>query len=114
MNGTHRPIPVALQLSEGDQEAVQQPGDDQAERGNVFTEEPEVRNVHPDELAQHTSAQALWIAIDGYVYDVTHFHHPGGNDRLFELGGRDATRSFKAIKHSAAAQAHMKTMLVGR
>ena len=40
-----------------------------------------------EELAQHTTSESCWVVIRGHVYDVTRFHHPGGNDRLFELAG---------------------------
>ena len=73
-----------------------------------------MRLVSADELAQHTTSESCWVVIRGHVYDVTRFHHPGGNDRLFELAGRDATRQFEQLGHSAAAERHMRSLLVGR
>lgn len=75
---------------------------------------PTERVVDPAELARHVTKQSCWIVIQGHVYDVTSFHHPGGWNRLFEFAGRDATASFNAIGHSDTANAHLCTMLVGR
>ena len=72
------------------------------------------RVVDRSELAQHVSAESCWIVIDGWVYDVTGFSHPGGWNRIFELAGQDATRAFKAVKHSAAAGKYMAKMVVGK
>ena len=73
-----------------------------------------LRVIQPAELAQHASPESCWVVIRGLVYDVTRFHHPGGNDRLFELAGRDATRFFERISHSAAAHRHLGNLLVGK
>ena len=74
-----------------------------------------LRQIAPEELARHSSiASRLWIVVDGLVYDVTEFHHPGGNDRLNDLGGQDATRQFAAIGHSSSAHLQMERMLVGQ
>jgi hypothetical protein len=42
------------------------------------------RTVSAEELALHATSESCWIVIHGGVYDVSTFHHPGGNDRLFE------------------------------
>jgi len=70
--------------------------------------------IYHDQLALHASNESCWIVIKGLVYDVTEFHHPGGNDRLFDLGGQDATSGFEAVRHSSAAARHLRRLLVGR
>jgi len=74
----------------------------------------QLRVIQQAELVQHASPESCWVVIRGLVYDVTQFHHPGGNDRLFELAGRDATRFFERISHSTAAHRHMGNLLVGK
>jgi cytochrome b involved in lipid metabolism len=56
-----------------------------------------IREITWSELAKHSKKDDCWIAIDNVVYDVSTFlehHHPGGDQAILELGGRDATRSF--------------------
>ena len=77
-------------------------------------QQKKMREVTPRQLAQHASSESCWIVIEGFVYDVTEFHHPGGNDRLFDLGGMDATQAFLAIGHSPVAQKELTKLLVGR
>ena len=72
------------------------------------------RRVSSAELAAHATNESCWIVIHGDVYDVTDFHHPGGNDRLFERGGRDASAAFDAIGHSMHATKHMQALRVGQ
>jgi hypothetical protein len=75
------------------------------------------RKISLDELSQHSSAASCWIVVDSYVYDVTRMiqkdQHPGGADILLELAGKDASRAFAAIGHSAAAKRLMLSQLIG-
>jgi hypothetical protein len=50
-------------------------------------------------VAEHKTAASSWVVIDGLVYDVTHFHHPGGVDRILGLAGSDITQAFLAVGH---------------
>ncbi|XP_059634634.1 cytochrome b5-like [Cornus florida] len=58
------------------------------------------------QVAQHKSTKDCWLIINGRVLDVTKFleEHPGGDDVLLEVAGKDATKEFKNIGHSQAAQ----------
>lgn len=51
-----------------------------------------------EELAQHGTEQSAWIAINGFVYDITQFidRHPGGKEILLLCTGRDATDLFNS------------------
>lgn len=54
----------------------------------------------------------LWVLIDGKVYDLTKFKHPGGRDVLLEELGEDRKDEFESI-HSPAAKQEMKQYCVG-
>ena len=47
--------------------------------------QPEGRVVTKAELAQHASETDIWMVIDGGVYDVTGYDHPGGEGRSVRL-----------------------------
>lgn len=49
-----------------------------------------------DMVAEHATADSCWVAVDGFVYDVTDWipQHPGGPDRIIPLCGTDATTAF--------------------
>jgi predicted heme/steroid binding protein len=69
-----------------------------------------------DEVARHSSAGDAWIAIDGYVYDVTRFlyDHPGGHAVLARHFGRDASEAFAKVGHSRGALVMMANFRIGR
>ena len=54
-----------------------------------------------DEVKKHNSADDCWSIIDGNVYDLTNWveSHPGGNERITAICGKDGTSSFLG-KHS--------------
>ncbi|XP_060199357.1 cytochrome b5 [Lycium barbarum] len=58
------------------------------------------------QVAPHNSKQDCWIIINDRVLDVTKFleEHPGGEEVLIELSGKDATKEFEDIGHSKAAK----------
>lgn len=61
--------------------------------------QPEVattRKVTPEELAEHTADNDLWIALHGLVYNVTNWMtgHPGGKTVLKSVAGKDGTMLF--------------------
>lgn len=55
------------------------------------------------------------MIIHDKVYDVTQFleEHPGGEDILVDSSGRDATREFEDVGHSADARAMLDDYYVG-
>lgn len=67
------------------------------------------------EVAKHNTTADLWMVIDDKVYDVTKFQneHPGGEEVLFEMAGKDATTEFNDVGHSTDAKAQMKQYVVG-
>jgi len=54
-----------------------------------------------DEVKKHNSASDCWSIIDGNVYDLTNWveSHPGGDERITAICGKDGTASFLG-KHS--------------
>lgn len=69
------------------------------------------------EVSVHDHASSCWIAIDGYVYDVTSYLvrelHPGGNEVLLKYAGKDATSNFKEI-HSNEAWKMLDAYCIGK
>eukprot|EP00009_Paramoeba_aestuarina_P005392 CAMPEP_0201509360 /NCGR_PEP_ID=MMETSP0161_2-20130828/2435_1 /ASSEMBLY_ACC=CAM_ASM_000251 /TAXON_ID=180227 /ORGANISM="Neoparamoeba aestuarina, Strain SoJaBio B1-5/56/2" /LENGTH=127 /DNA_ID=CAMNT_0047904287 /DNA_START=62 /DNA_END=445 /DNA_ORIENTATION=- len=68
-----------------------------------------------EEVAKHTSKDDCWFIIEGVVYDVTKFldEHPGGDDVLIEVAGKDATTDFEDIGHSDEAIAQLSEFKIG-
>lgn len=68
------------------------------------------------EVAAHNSALSCWIVLDDRVYDVTKFllEHPGGEEVILGLAGKDATDEFNDVGHSSDARAMAEDFLVGR
>lgn len=90
------------------------------------------KTISVEELADHSTKESLWIAIDGkvlksdfnfvltppviayfrpcnaQVYDITEWleRHPGGVIPLLDLGGRDATDAFNAFHPPSVSQTH--------
>ncbi|XP_017465581.1 PREDICTED: cytochrome b5 isoform X1 [Rhagoletis zephyria] len=66
-------------------------------------------------VKQHNTPDDLWIVIEGKVYDVTKFRneHPGGEETLDEVAGRDATRDFLDVGHSQEARQILKKYYIG-
>eukprot|EP00012_Vannella_robusta_P009856 CAMPEP_0206193846 /NCGR_PEP_ID=MMETSP0166-20121206/6825_1 /ASSEMBLY_ACC=CAM_ASM_000260 /TAXON_ID=95228 /ORGANISM="Vannella robusta, Strain DIVA3 518/3/11/1/6" /LENGTH=416 /DNA_ID=CAMNT_0053610667 /DNA_START=828 /DNA_END=2078 /DNA_ORIENTATION=- len=67
------------------------------------------------EVAKHNSAEDLWVVIDGKVVDVTAFQrkHPGGEEVLLDMAGRDASAAFEDVGHSDDAKALLQTFVLG-
>ncbi|XP_077225300.1 uncharacterized protein LOC143858536 [Tasmannia lanceolata] len=67
------------------------------------------------QVSVHSSKQDCWVVVHGKVYDVTKFleEHPGGEDVLIEVSGKDATEAFEEVGHSVSAVSMMSSYLVG-
>lgn len=52
--------------------------------------------VTKEELAKHKSRDDAWSAFNGAVYNITPYlrFHPGGEDELMRVAGRDGTKLF--------------------
>ena len=59
-------------------------------------EESTRQGVTVEELQKHTSAESVWVAINGKVYDLTGFltRHPGGAGIILKYAGKNASTIF--------------------
>ncbi|RHN70351.1 putative flavonoid 3',5'-hydroxylase [Medicago truncatula] len=58
------------------------------------------------QISNHKSNKDCLLVINGRVLDVTKFleEHPGGEEVIVEVAGKDATKEFDAVGHSKVAQ----------
>ena len=68
--------------------------------------EAEIKQYHND----------TWIILHGVIFDVTKFKskHPGGPQSFVETAGKDATKEFEELYHSATARDMLRDMTVGK
>ncbi|XP_073130989.1 cytochrome b5 [Henckelia pumila] len=68
-----------------------------------------------EEASEHDTREDCWVVIDGKVYDVTTYleEHPGGDDILLEVTGKDATDEFEDAGHSKTARELMGQFFIG-
>jgi cytochrome b5 len=68
-----------------------------------------------EQCSAHNSAKDCWIVIAGKVYDVTEYldEHPGGEDLILQLAGRDATLDFEDAGHTKQARVLLERFFVG-
>ncbi|KAF8954855.1 hypothetical protein BGZ46_002808 [Entomortierella lignicola] len=68
------------------------------------------------DLANHSTRDNLYLAIEGKVYDVTKFidEHPGGEEVLLDESGKDATEAFEDVGHSDEARDMLTKMFGGK
>lgn len=57
------------------------------------------QSISPDEVQKHCCADSAWIALFGFVYDVTDFlpAHPGGQAVLLSAAGKDVTKVWSSL-----------------
>ncbi|GAB4840134.1 Cytochrome b5 isoform A [Ancistrocladus abbreviatus] len=67
------------------------------------------------EVSQHNTKDDCWVVIDGKVYDVSSYldEHPGGDDVVLEVTGKDAKEEFEDAGHSKSARELMETFFIG-
>ncbi|KAG9303947.1 hypothetical protein G9A89_005857 [Geosiphon pyriformis] len=75
----------------------------------------ELKKFTWEQLAQHNKSDDAFIAIRGKVYDVTNFlkRHPGGEDILLLIAGKDATQPFETYHELGKIDAILKKFHVG-
>ncbi|KAJ6813943.1 cytochrome b5 [Iris pallida] len=68
-----------------------------------------------EEVSKHNATKDCWIIIEGKVYDVTPFmeDHPGGDEVLLAVTGKDATDDFEDVGHSDSAREMMDKYYIG-
>ncbi|GAB0090215.1 cytochrome b5 [Sergentomyia squamirostris] len=68
-----------------------------------------------DEVKANYHKKSLWVVINKSVYDLTKFQneHPGGEDILRDMAGKDASEEFEDIGHSSTARNQMTKYKIG-
>ncbi|PRP87768.1 putative origin recognition complex subunit [Planoprotostelium fungivorum] len=66
-------------------------------------------------VAKHNTKHDCWVIYKGKAYDISKFveDHPGGEDVLLDLAGRDISRDFEDVGHSDSAIEMMADFLQG-
>ncbi|TMW51249.1 hypothetical protein DOY81_003680 [Sarcophaga bullata] len=74
-----------------------------------------VNEITLEAVKHHNKPTDLWIVIEDKVYDLTKFRseHPGGEETLDEVAGRDGTKDFIEVGHSQEAREIMKKYYIG-
>jgi len=67
------------------------------------------------DVEAHSSKQDLWMVIGDKVYAVQAFldEHPGGEEVLMDVAGKDATDAFEDVGHSDEARELLAGLCVG-
>ncbi|KAK4277425.1 hypothetical protein QN277_015426 [Acacia crassicarpa] len=67
------------------------------------------------QVAQHKSTKDCWLVVYGRVLNLTKFleEHPGGEEVLLEVAGKDASKEFDTIGHSEGAKKMLSKFQVG-
>ncbi|WFD38158.1 cytochrome-b5 reductase [Malassezia japonica] len=80
-------------------------------RGGVTT----LLRITPTELKRHNKREDAWTALQGKVYNITPYmrFHPGGEDTLMRVAGRDGTRLFFLTHSWVNIEAIIGTTMVG-
>uniref|UniRef100_A0A6B2LTL4 Cytochrome b5 heme-binding domain-containing protein n=1 Tax=Arcella intermedia TaxID=1963864 RepID=A0A6B2LTL4_9EUKA len=68
-----------------------------------------------NEVVKHDKTTDGWVIIDGKVYNVTTWlpYHPGGEEIIEKLLGKDATTEFNTSMHSYQAYDKLDTLHIG-
>ncbi len=79
-------------------------------------DEDDLPDMTLEEVAQHNTADDLWIVVYGKVYDVTEWQHehPGGDEILQANAGKDVSTLFKNVGHSPDANAIRTYFIIGK
>ncbi|CAK8690062.1 unnamed protein product [Clavelina lepadiformis] len=77
---------------------------------------PRLLEVTLEELNKHNKPEDSWIALKGYVYNVTRYcnYHPGGQAELMKGAGKDATNIFNKVHRWVNFESMLQACLVGR
>nr|QWJ73357.1 Cytochrome B5 isoform C [Isatis tinctoria] len=67
------------------------------------------------DVARHKCKNDCWILIHGKVYDISSFidEHPGGDNVILAVTGKDASADFDDVGHSKEAKETMKKYCIG-
>lgn len=74
-----------------------------------------LRAITLDEVSKHNSEASAWVAIRGYVYDVTKFvkFHPGGRNVLLRFAGKECTQEYDQHHNEMVMRKYHERFVVG-
>lgn len=74
-----------------------------------------VKSYTLEEVSKHSTAKDCWLVIYDKVYDVTRFldEHPGGDEVMLNVTGKDSTDDFEDVGHSTGARMQLEEYFVG-
>lgn len=77
---------------------------------------PGLKQISEKELANHNKVDDAWMAIRGFVYNVSKYmnYHPGGPDELMRGAGKDATMLFNEIHRWVNFESMLQACLIGK
>lgn len=67
----------------------------------------ELSGITLSDIAQHDSKKSCWSAVNGNVYDLTSWipNHPGGEQAILSMCGKDGSNAYNAQHGGRAKQA---------
>ncbi|CAI9290449.1 unnamed protein product [Lactuca saligna] len=67
------------------------------------------------DVSPHNNSKDCWVIINARVYDVTNFlnDHPGGDNVLLDVAGKDASDEFEEVGHGSAARLMLDEYYIG-
>ncbi|CAB53082.1 Cytochrome b5 [Schizosaccharomyces pombe] len=73
------------------------------------------KTITVEEVLKHNTRDDLYIVVKDKVYDISKFldAHPGGEEVLVDLAGRDASGPFEDVGHSEDAQELLEKFYIG-
>uniref|UniRef100_H2YJD0 Uncharacterized protein n=1 Tax=Ciona savignyi TaxID=51511 RepID=H2YJD0_CIOSA len=71
--------------------------------------------ISMEELKKHDKPNDAWIAIRGYVFNITRYieYHPGGESELMRGAGKDATSLFEEVHRWVNFESMLKSTFIG-
>ncbi|KAL8266047.1 hypothetical protein R6Q59_003391 [Mikania micrantha] len=67
------------------------------------------------DVSLHNNRKDCWVIINARVYDVTNFlnDHPGGDNVLLDVAGKNASEEFEEAGHGSASRLMLDEYYVG-
>lgn len=80
------------------------------------SENKELATITLEEVAKHGTPDSAWVAINGFVYDVTKFvrFHPGGKKVLLRFAGKECTQEYNQHHSDLVMQKYHGRFAIGK
>jgi cytochrome b involved in lipid metabolism len=75
-----------------------------------------VKEIGLEELGMHKSSADAWIAVNGWVFDISYYHsmHPGGSAIILQYAGTDASEMFREMHDWVQPRDLLKGKVIGK